>query len=173
MLPADYISQLHALTDQLTAPVRAAAADRLQCARGCAGCCTDGLTVFAVEADHIRAQAPELLATGQPHPPGACAFLDDEGACRIYAARPYVCRTQGLPLRWAEPDPEAPETGAVEVRDICPLNAEGPALESLPAEAFWTLGPVEQRLAAAQSHHPAGTDARVALRSLFARPVVD
>ena len=27
---------------------------RCPCRRGCAGCCTDGLTVFAVEADHIR-----------------------------------------------------------------------------------------------------------------------
>ena len=33
-------------------------------------------------------------------PEGACAFLDGEGGCRVYPDRPYVCRTQGLPLRW-------------------------------------------------------------------------
>ncbi|MEO6418158.1 MAG: YkgJ family cysteine cluster protein, partial [Polyangiaceae bacterium] len=75
---------------------------RLACKRGCSACCVDELTVFEVEAAPIRLRHAELLATGAPHVEGACAFLDDEGACRIYAERPYVCRTQGLPLRWVE-----------------------------------------------------------------------
>jgi len=28
-----------------------------------------------------------------------CAALDAEGRCRIYAARPLVCRTHGVPVR--------------------------------------------------------------------------
>ncbi len=93
-------------------------------------------------------------------------MLDADGACRLYAARPYVCRTQGLPLRWAEADPDNADQ-AIELRDICPLNADGPPLDSLPDDQLWTLGPVEQRLAAAQAMHPAGHDARVPLRGLF------
>ncbi len=138
-------------------------AARLHCRRGCAGCCADDLTVFEVEAERIRVRAPEVLREA-PHPPGACAFLDAGGACRIYAHRPYVCRTQGLPLRWL--DDEAPD-GPVERRDVCPLNEAGPPVEGLPADACWELGPVEARLAALQAGHGGGPLRRVRLRDLF------
>ena len=125
-----------------------------QCKLGCKDCCVDALTVFEIEAEEIRRHHPEVLASA-PHPPGACAFLSAEGACRIYAHRPYVCRTQGLPLRWTDED--------VEYRDICPLNDDpSRPIEALAPEECWTLGPVEARLAALQ---PDG--ARIALRALF------
>ena len=65
----------------------------------------------------IRAEQAELLGKGRPHPPGACAFLDGEGACRVYDSRPYRCRTQGLPLRWFDEGPfgEPVEDDVVEV----------------------------------------------------------
>ena len=135
---------------------------RLQCKRGCSGCCLDGITVFAIEAERIRANNEALLAHGTPHPVGACAFLDAEGACRIYADRPYVCRTQGLPLRWLE------EERGVELRDICPLNETGELIELLPANACWTLGPMEARLAEAQRECGDPLE-RIALRALFAQ----
>lgn len=158
----EYVGQLHATVDALVAPLVARHADRLSCRRGCSGCCADGLTVTEVEAARISATHADLLQGAAPHPPGACAFLDADGACRIYASRPYVCRTQGLPLRWAEERAGQ----VVEARDICPLNAEGEPLDALPADACWTLGPVEQRLAAAQAAW-GEPDARVALRDLF------
>jgi len=167
---AAWAVELHRVVDELTRPVVEANAARLHCRSGCHACCTDELTVFPVEAAVIRENYPQLLETGTPAPEASgCAFLDGAGACRIYAHRPYVCRTQGLPLRWAEED----EDGApVEARDICPLNVEGaPPLEDLPPESCWTLGPVEERLAARQrSLGEAGADLpRVALRDLFAR----
>ena len=138
-------------------------AQRLHCRKGCSGCCVDGITVFEVEADRIRRNHADLLAAGEPHRAGACAFLDDESACRIYEDRPYVCRTQGLPLRWFdEVDGER-----VEYRDICPLNEEGPPLEELPAAECWTIGPAESRLAELQSRADR-TGSRVELRDLFA-----
>ncbi len=169
----DYAARLHALVDELTEPLRRRHAGRLACRAGCAGCCQDGLTVFAVEAELIRRRHGALLAGGLPHEAGACAFLDEAGRCRIYADRPYVCRTQGLPLRWAE---EAAEGGAVERRDICPLNdgrdeaggARFLPVELLAPEDCWTLGPVEARLRAVQVAASGGAD-RVALRALFAR----
>jgi hypothetical protein len=121
--------------------------------------------VFAVEAARIRAEAGAVLREA-PHPPGACAFLDAAGACRIYAVRPALCRTQGLPLRWLEPD--APE-GPLERRDVCPRNEAGPPLEELPADACWELGPSEGRLAALQAARDGGALVRVRLRDLFAR----
>ena len=161
----DWVERLHGVVDELVAPMVVAHGARLHCHSGCSGCCSDGLTVFAVEAAAITRHHAELLASGAPHAEGACAFLDDAGACRIYAQRPYVCRTQGLPLRWLEHDDEGP----AEVRDICPLNAGGPPLEELSAEKCWTLGPFEERLGARQSALDGGAGTRTALRSLFAR----
>lgn len=158
---------LHAEIDARAARLAGRHRERLRCGRGCAACCTDGLTVLEVEADRIRRRHPELLETGTPHPEGACAFLDAQGACRIYEDRPYVCRTQGLPLRWLEED----AAGDVrEGRDICPLNAEGPALDTLADEDCWLLGPIEQRLVALEEERGGGAR-RVPLRGLFRRPL--
>ncbi|MAE95597.1 MAG: hypothetical protein CL910_13140 [Deltaproteobacteria bacterium] len=136
---------------------------RLQCRRGCHACCVDDLTVFEVEAERIRRAHGALLATGRLHPTGGCAFLDEDGGCRIYGERPYVCRTQGLPLRWLSEDRDE----IVESRGICELNREGPPLGGLDEEACWTVGPVELELGRLQEGLDGGRRRRVALRSLF------
>ncbi|MEO6952955.1 MAG: YkgJ family cysteine cluster protein [Polyangia bacterium] len=163
-MSADEVAVLHAEVEREARRLHVLHAERLACARGCTSCCQDELTVFPVEADLIRSRYDELLATAAPHAAGACAFLDDAGACRVYDARPYVCRTQGLPLRWFDED----EAGPVELRDICPLNDAGAPLESLPEDECWTLGPAEERLATLQVHADADAP-RVSLRSLFRR----
>lgn len=152
---------LHDEVDARVAVLQRRHAARLHCRRGCTGCCTDGLTVFEIEANRIRAHHAALLAEGKPGPPGACAFLDADGACRVYADRPYVCRTQGLPLRWIDHELQA------EYRDICELNEQGSPLESMDADACWLLGPYEARLAQLQADACGGDPRRVALRSLF------
>jgi Fe-S-cluster containining protein len=163
----DWVEKLHALVDEAAAPVERSNAKRLQCRAGCADCCADALTVFEIEAAVIHRHHQELLETGAAHPEGGCAFLDREGRCRIYEHRPYVCRTQGLPLRWLEEDELDEEI--IESRDICPKNVEdGPPLEELAADECWTLGPFEQRLADRQHASDGGRGQRVALRSLFA-----
>ena len=138
---------------------------RLQCRRGCSQCCVDDLTVFEIEAENIRLAHAALLVQQEPHPQGACAFLDTGGACRIYADRPYVCRTQGLPLRWID---EGHNGELVELRDICPLNDEGTPIVELTNDECWTIGPVEERLASLQQQSCSGQMTRVPLRSLFA-----
>ncbi len=135
---------------------------RLQCRLGCADCCLDGITVFEVEAEYIKQKAEPILKQ-KPHPKGKCAFLDAQNRCRIYAFRPYVCRTQGLPLRWFEYD----ENGLkVEYRDICPLNDTGSDLRFLDERFFWEIGPFEQELADLQQKFK-NNARRVPLRSLF------
>ena len=168
------VKTLHADVERETRRLHLLHADHLQCRRGCSACCVDDLTVWDVEAELIREAHAELLRDGIPREVGACAFLDAEGGCRVYANRPYVCRTQGLPLRWLEVE----DGQEVEIRDICPLNMVEVPIEELPADDCWTLGPFEERLArlqlqarpspghSAESRHavPSG---RVLLRSLF------
>ncbi len=156
------IDDLHAEIQVEATRLHVLHAARLACRRGCSACCIDGLTVFEVEAETIRLHHASLLATGLPHPEGGCAFLDEAGGCRIYAHRPQVCRTQGLPLRWLEED----ETATVERRDICPLNEAGEPIETLAESACWTLGPIEERLAAMQLASKPNA-ARASLRGLF------
>lgn len=161
------LSQLSELYSQVDADARLIAAEhgaRLQCRRGCSQCCVDGLTVFDIEAENIRSHHPQLLAIESPHPLGRCAFLDEEGGCRIYPDRPYVCRTQGLPLRWID---ETVDLEFVELRDICPLNDEGTPIEELAESECWTIGPVEERLAKLQAEFGHGEMPRVPLRDLF------
>jgi len=138
-------------------------AERLNCQRGCSACCIDGITVFEIEAENIRKNYAELLENETPRRSGACAFLDGEKACRIYPDRPYVCRTQGLPLRWLEEFNDE----IIELRDICPLNEAGEPVEELPADLCWTIGEFEARLAGLQDKFSEGDLNRIALRSLF------
>ncbi len=163
------------LHDEIDREARALAdrhGSRIRCRRGCSACCVDGLTVTRIEALRIRRAYPALLKSESPHPEGSCAFLDSDGACRIYDHRPTVCRSQGLPLRVLFEN----ETLEIEERrDICPLNLEGgPALESLDEEDCWLVGTYELRLnqlderAFEESTEPEdGENGRVALRGLF------
>jgi hypothetical protein len=154
------IDAFHAEVDALAGKLEREHRGRLQCQRGCAACCVDDISVFEVEAARIVRDHALLLSEGEPHAVGACAFLDEEGACRIYAARPYGCRTQGLPLRWID--------DAAEYRDICTLNEDGPLITDLKPTSCWTLGPAEAKLQALQAAHGEPMK-RVSLRTLFER----
>lgn len=153
--PNEMLEDLHAEVDARAAELSRLHGEALVCRRGCFGCCVDGITVFEVEAERIRSGAAALLASGSPHPPGRCAFLGSDGECRIYEHRPYVCRTQGLPLRWLDEEAEA------EYRDVCELN-EAVGVETLEAEACWPIGETEERLARLNEGR-----GRVGLRELF------
>lgn len=163
------VRELHQRIDEGTARIAAELGDRLRCGRGCHACCVDDLAVSRAEAAAIVTAFPEVLAS-RPATRGGCAMLDPTGACRIYVARPYVCRTQGLPLRWLERGDEAE---VVEHRDICLLNdppaasGESAPLESIDPRSCWTIGRAEQVLAAIETTS-GGDGTRVALRDLFA-----
>lgn len=161
----DDLHRLHDDVDRRVEALRSEHEDRLRCRRGCASCCIDGLSVSQIEAEHIRRTHPTLLAEATPHSEGACAFLAADDTCRIYPDRPYVCRTQGLPLRWIDEDRNLE---IHEHRDICELNLAGPPLGDLAAEACWLLGPTELAIDRIErSWHP-GPQLRIRLRDLFA-----
>lgn len=154
------ISRFHHDLDLAIEKIEAPLREQLSCKAGCHDCCVDDISVFEVEAVHIRKEAAKVLEE-KPHPTGKCAFLNEKGNCRIYHVRPYVCRTQGLPLSWVDEDEVG---GWVNYRDICPLNEAVP-IEDLPDESCWEIGPYEGRLARLQKSQ--GDMKRVALRDLF------
>lgn len=76
----------------------------MQCATGCSDCCHVRLTITAVEAAAIRTHVARWSAEQRRNlanqgPADRCAGLDATGRCRIYAARPLVCRSHGVPIR--------------------------------------------------------------------------
>jgi hypothetical protein len=147
------LDTLHRAIDTISTALSARHAARLKCKLGCFACCTDGLTVFDVEAERIQQGIGETLRGARPSVEG-CAFLDEQGGCRIYAYRPYVCKTQGLPLRWFD-------DAGHERRDICPLNQTEEPLSSLDPADCWTIGRAEDIL------RELSDGERVALRDLF------
>jgi len=113
------LDELHAKIDAFFARVEARHGDDLQCRTGCSDCCCVRLTVTGVEAAAIRAEvagwpAAQRRALAAAGPADRCAALDDRGRCRIYAARPIVCRSHGVPIRMRR--------GALPVVEVCPRN---------------------------------------------------
>jgi Fe-S-cluster containining protein len=96
-------------------------AGAISCGPGCASCCRP-FSVLAIEAACVREAVATLdtasreqldrnLAEGD-----ACCPLLIDDLCAIYAARPVICRTQGLPLAYVDEEREAIEVSA------CGLN---------------------------------------------------
>ena len=163
MPPIDTLENLYRRVDAEVGKLERLHGSRLQCCTGCSSCCVDEITVWEVEAFSIRLHCPDVLAAA-PHPVGTCAFLDHNGTCRIYRWRPYVCRTQGVPLHWTE----ARDDGTVVAyRDVCPENEPGIPVETIDEDLCWRIGPAEAELAALQSGFGNGEMKRIALRELF------
>lgn len=109
----DRLGRYRALTakvDGFFARVAERHAADLACGSGCADCCHARLTVTSIEAhaiaEHVAglpAEARGELAALADRPVDAaavrCAALGDDDRCRIYAARPVVCRSHGAPIR--------------------------------------------------------------------------
>jgi len=137
--------------DAFAAAVTARYPQSFACARGCSTCCHQHLSVLPVEFARLTAAVRALDATsreairvrlerGRADP--RCPLLDDEGACRTYAARPLICRTHGLPIQLTEPaEAGAPQATPPVWRDVCPLNFTGsPGLAELPAGDVLDVG---------------------------------
>ena len=139
--------------------------DRINCKKGCSSCCIDDITVFNIEAYNIQQNYSGLLQNGRANSEGECAFLNSDKNCRIYEHRPYVCRTQGLPLSWIE---ELEDGNLAEMRDICPLNDVSDPIEEIESENCWVIGPFESNLYLLQEK-AFGNLERIKLRDLFGK----
>ncbi|PLX80182.1 MAG: hypothetical protein C0616_08970 [Desulfuromonas sp.] len=109
-------------------------ADRMACRKGCAGCCLleSVLPVEAASLDLALKSLPQESFQGLVNTANSvstnCPLLLN-GECSIYAARPLICRTHGLPLLIRE------EKG--NRVDVCDKNFVGGG--SLPGEAVLDL----------------------------------
>jgi Fe-S-cluster containining protein len=94
-----YYRQLIEQIDKWTSSTSNSYREHLSCRKGCDLCCQRKISVSAVEAYNIATAFEQLPAEVQANirkAKGTCAFLID-GACSIYAERPAICRTFGLP----------------------------------------------------------------------------
>ncbi len=141
--------------------------DQVACRPGCHDCCRH-LSLFPVEAVALAAALQELpppeadrirrraAVSGDDDP---CPLLAD-GHCLLYAARPLICRTHGLPILTVK-------DGSQRV-DFCPLNFAG--LATLPGNAVINLERLNASLCAVNAlfltHHaasPAATRERLTI----------
>jgi uncharacterized protein len=166
------LAALHVETDARFAATTNAIGVPIGCRPGCAACCQDGLRVWQVEADAIERLVVAQIASGGAPPrvraPGACAFLSDDQRCQVFAARPYVCRSQGAVLGWVEDDDDGDELSR---RATCEVHLVDVDLMALPSEAEFTIGPAEHQLVAIATQQLAlagakGLPKRVPLRSV-------
>jgi len=127
------LAELWQKIDAFTARARAAHGAAITCRAGCDACCHRRFSVTGVEADALRRH---LDALGEPArealraratagDPTRCAALDDDGRCGVYEARPLICRTHGLALRFRDDRRRLPTL------DACPKNYADTDLASL------------------------------------------
>lgn len=155
MTPRDQLGatlvQLRARVDAHFDQALARSPDAFQCAAGCDACCRVRIGVFAVEAAPIRAALARLAVADPPLRRRVRAQADDpahqdrcallvDGRCAVYAERPLICRSHGLPV--AAPDP-TDAAGSLRL-DHCPLNFQH---EPPPRASILRLDAVNQPLA--------------------------
>ena len=115
----DEYLRLRQWVDVRVAQLEAAHRGHLACRAGCCGCCVN-LSLFTVEMIAIIGELAQAGIYTVGFDPGAsCGWLEG-GMCRIYSARPIICRTHGLPV--AMPSEEDPQRREV---SFCPLNFAG------------------------------------------------
>jgi hypothetical protein len=103
----DRLRQLAARVDAFFAAVQARHGASMQCSSGCHDCCLPELSCTQVEAAALRLALQALPAETREAlrlralapPPDRCVFLDQQGRCVAYDARPLICRSHGVPVR--------------------------------------------------------------------------
>lgn len=132
----DNYRNLLARIDDLCRGIEGVLKGQITCSEGCSTCCT-AISLFPVEAAAINealSRLPEAEAAAirlhvAAHADGERCPLLAQHRCLLYAARPIICRTHGLPIIYTE--------NGQRLADCCPLNH--PDLESLPGSALIDL----------------------------------
>lgn len=189
--PRAHLAALYAKLEAFFTAARARHGAALTCQAGCSSCCERRFSVTTIEAEVIRealaalasaspARRDELARRARDVTAIACPALDPDGRCAIYEARPAICRTHGLPIRFGsagarEHDGEAAkEARRLPLIDACPKNFTGQDLAALDPSTVLdqeklslVLGAIDLAFAAAAGL-PRGE--RIAITALLADP---
>lgn len=144
-----------------------------ECRAGCSACC-QRFSVWAVEAAPLREALADLelrdpatrervRSQGRDPDATACALLVDD-RCSVYAERPLICRSHGLPI--AVPAEGASGSDALTV-DHCPLNFRAELGVEIPRASVLVLDAINRPLVVLAELTAPGA-ARVALADLAA-----
>ena len=140
------LQTLWAKVDAFVEKVDARYPGEVTCRAGCSSCCLGGLGVTEVEAEAIRehlalldpSARAELALRAEAPNDERCVALDESGRCGIYPARPLVCRSHGLPIRFEDPGALRNDAGRrkLPLVDVCPLNFESTPLTAVSADCI-------------------------------------
>jgi hypothetical protein len=136
------LGELYAKVDAFfaQAAARHPGPEGITCHAGCSDCCQRRFSVTALEAEVIAgalAALPtatrEAMAARSQKSGDACPALEPGGRCAIYEVRPLVCRSHGLPIRFAPPQEARGKPRSLPLVDVCPRNFAGQG--PLPTDA--------------------------------------
>jgi hypothetical protein len=122
--PLRNLEQLRERVTAHNARVLSAHPTQFSCRKGCAGCCSserqvNDLEYAALENGFAQLSEAKKELLKRTNSGEDCPLLIEK-ACALYAERPLICRSHGLPI-------------VMENRlDVCPLNFEDIDLQSLP-----------------------------------------
>ena len=106
---------LIAQIEALCAHVKNIHGDSIVCRAGCDECCVN-FTIGVGEFAALKGKILNLPECSANKDRGSCFFLNN-GLCSIYEFRPVICRTHGLPVRFAD------ENGNIEYSSCCKNSA--------------------------------------------------
>ncbi|HZK96973.1 MAG TPA: YkgJ family cysteine cluster protein [Prolixibacteraceae bacterium] len=107
--------QLRSEIDVLSESLEKQHKKHLNCKKGCDLCCM-AISVFPVEFYAIKAELDikSISELAVPQNDEDCRYLVDH-SCAIYASRPVICRTHGLPLLYISLDGDEYELSCCEL----------------------------------------------------------
>lgn len=128
MNPVKRLGELYAKLDTFFDQAKRNYGPAITCKAGCDDCCKRRFSVTSVEAalmvDAMNALPLDIRRSLQERAfrnDSACPLLGDNGQCVVYMARPAICRTHGLPIRF----PVEPGVRSLPMIDTCPKNFTG------------------------------------------------
>ena len=144
----DNYNQLVTRVDALCHGIAADLGRQITCAAGCSSCCI-AITLFPVEAAAMRKELAALPAqqadkirqhVSQHLDTERCPLLHNH-RCLLYAARPIICRTHGLPIIYTEHGQRQ--------SDCCPRNLS--EAKTVPGSSVVNLDTLNTLLVAVNS----------------------
>jgi uncharacterized protein len=169
--PRRRLEELFAKVDAFFARASAAHGEAITCHAGCDDCCRRRFSVTVIEADVIREALSRLSSERRRalaeraarEDDAACPALDPDGRCAIYEARPLICRTHGLPIRFR---PEGARS--LPLLDACSKNFVGRDLGSLDPTTVLDQSTLSTVLGALSAVHAGASGERIGIAELCA-----